>query len=43
LLHELTPKEKVFGLLVNPTNPLAKSVVSAVEAAAGSLELSYRS
>jgi putative ABC transport system substrate-binding protein len=37
LLHELTPKEKVFGLLVNPTNPLAKSVVSAVEAAAGSL------
>ena len=33
------PKEKVVGLLVNPTNPLAKSVVSAVQAAAGSLGL----
>jgi putative ABC transport system substrate-binding protein len=39
LLHELMPKEKVAGLLVNPTNPLAKSVVSAVQAAAGSLGL----
>ncbi len=33
------PKEKVVGLLVNPTNPLAKSVESAVQAAAGSLGL----
>jgi len=39
LLHELTPKEKVVGLLVNPTNPLAKSVVPAVQAAAGTLGL----
>ncbi|HEV3498985.1 MAG TPA: ABC transporter substrate-binding protein [Bradyrhizobium sp.] len=39
LLHELVPKEKVVGLLVNPTNPLAKSVVPAVQAAAGSLGL----
>ena len=39
LLHELMPKEKVVGLLVNPTNPLAKSVVSTVQAAAGSLGL----
>jgi ABC-type uncharacterized transport system substrate-binding protein len=39
LLHELTPKVKVVGLLVNPTNPLTKSVVQAVQAAAGSLGL----
>jgi putative ABC transport system substrate-binding protein len=39
LLHELMPKEKVAGLLVNPTNPLAKSVVPAVQAAAGTLGL----
>jgi putative tryptophan/tyrosine transport system substrate-binding protein len=39
LLHELMPKEKVVGLLVNPTNPLAKSVVPAVQAAAGTLGL----
>ena len=42
LLHELTPKEKVVGLLVNPTNPLAKSVVPAVQAAASSLELELK-
>jgi putative tryptophan/tyrosine transport system substrate-binding protein len=39
LLHELTPKEKVVGLLVNPTNPLARSVVPAVQAAASLLGL----
>ncbi|MGE9007909.1 ABC transporter substrate-binding protein [Leptospira interrogans] len=39
LLHELTPSAKVIGLLVNPTNPLAKSVTTAVQAAAGSLGL----
>jgi putative tryptophan/tyrosine transport system substrate-binding protein len=39
LLHELMPKEKIAGLLVNPTNPVSKSVVSAVQAAAGSLGL----
>jgi putative ABC transport system substrate-binding protein len=39
LLHELAPAEKVMGLLVNPTNPLAKSVVTAVQAAGGSLGL----
>ena len=39
LLHELMPKEKVVGLLVNPTNPLASSVAAAVQAAAGSLGL----
>ena len=42
LLHELTPKEKVVGLLVNPTNPLAKSVASAVQAAAGLLGLEVK-
>ena len=42
LLHELTPKEKVVGLLVNPTNPLAKSVASAVQAAAGLLGLELK-
>jgi putative ABC transport system substrate-binding protein len=39
LLHELMPGEKVAGLLINPTNPLAKSVVPAVQAAAGLLGL----
>lgn len=39
LLHELTPNEKVVGLLVNPANPLTKSVVPDVQAAAGSLGL----
>jgi putative ABC transport system substrate-binding protein len=34
LLHELMPAQKVVGLLLNPTNPLTKSV-----AAAGSLGL----
>jgi putative ABC transport system substrate-binding protein len=42
LLHELMPKEKVVGLLVNPTNPLAKSVVPAVQAAADSLGLELK-
>ncbi len=39
LLHELMPAEKVVGLLINPTNPLAKSVAPTVQAAAGSLGL----
>src|SRR6267154_2313755 len=39
LMHELMPNVKIAGLLVNPTNPLAKSVVPAVQAAAGSLGL----
>jgi putative tryptophan/tyrosine transport system substrate-binding protein len=42
LLHELMPAEKVLGLLVNPTNPLAKSVTAGVQAAAGSLGLELR-
>jgi putative tryptophan/tyrosine transport system substrate-binding protein len=37
LIHELMPNEKIAGLLVNPTNPLAKSVVPAVQAAASKL------
>jgi ABC-type uncharacterized transport system substrate-binding protein len=39
LMHELMPNAKIAGLLVNPTNPLAKSVVAAVQTAAGSLRL----
>ena len=39
LLHELAPAAKVMGLLVNPTNPLTESVVTAVQAASGSLGL----
>jgi putative tryptophan/tyrosine transport system substrate-binding protein len=39
LLHELIPAEKVVGLLVNPTNPLAESVTRGVQAAAASLRL----
>jgi putative tryptophan/tyrosine transport system substrate-binding protein len=34
LLHELMPAEKVLGLLVNPTNPVAQSVTAGVQAAA---------
>jgi len=37
LLHELLPAAKVIGLLLNPTNPLAESVGTAVQAAAVSL------
>jgi ABC-type uncharacterized transport system substrate-binding protein len=36
-MHELVPNVKIAGLLVNPNNPLAKSVVAAVQAAASSL------
>jgi putative ABC transport system substrate-binding protein len=39
LMHELVPNVKIAGLLVNPTNPLAKSVVPTVQAAASSLGL----
>jgi putative ABC transport system substrate-binding protein len=42
LLHELMPAAKVIGLLVNPTNPVAKSVAADVQAAAGSLGLEIR-
>jgi putative ABC transport system substrate-binding protein len=38
-MHELVPNVKIAGLLVNPNNPLAKSVVAAVQAAASSLGL----
>jgi putative tryptophan/tyrosine transport system substrate-binding protein len=34
LLHELLPSEKVMGLLVNPTNPIAQSVLAEVKGAA---------
>src|SRR6267378_4600247 len=33
LLHELIPEERVLGLLVNPTNPLAETVTTDVQAA----------
>jgi putative tryptophan/tyrosine transport system substrate-binding protein len=39
LLHELLPAEKIMGLLVNPTNPLAESVSTGVKAAAVTLGL----
>jgi putative ABC transport system substrate-binding protein len=39
LLHELLPAEKIMGLLVNPTNPLAESVSTGVKAAAITLGL----
>lgn len=39
LMHELMPNAKSVGLLINPTNPLAKSVVEAGQAAANSLRL----
>lgn len=42
LLHELMRTTKVFGLLVNPTNPVTKSVMSSVQAAADSLGLELR-
>lgn len=42
LLHELMPAEKIIGLLVNPTNPLTKSVVLEVQAAAGLLGLELK-
>lgn len=42
LLHELMPGKKVIGLLVNPTNPVAKSVAAAVQAASGSLGLELK-
>jgi putative tryptophan/tyrosine transport system substrate-binding protein len=42
LMHELMPKEKVLGLLVNPTNPVAESVTAGVQAAAGSLGLELK-
>jgi putative ABC transport system substrate-binding protein len=37
LMHELLPSEKIIGLLLNPTNPLADSVVAGVKQAANAL------
>jgi ABC-type uncharacterized transport system substrate-binding protein len=37
LMHELLPQAKALGLLVNPTNPLAMSVIDSVKAAAVAL------
>jgi len=42
LMHELMPAEKVLGLLINPTNPVAESVVAGVQAAASSLRLELK-
>jgi putative tryptophan/tyrosine transport system substrate-binding protein len=42
LMHELMPNVKIAGLLVNPTNPLTKSLVPAVQAAASSLGLELK-
>jgi putative ABC transport system substrate-binding protein len=42
LMHELMPAEKVIGLLVNPTNPVTKSVTAGVQAAASSLGLELK-
>ena len=42
LLHELMSSEKVIGLLVNKTNPVTKSVVADVQAAAVSLGLELK-
>jgi ABC-type uncharacterized transport system substrate-binding protein len=42
LLHELTPGEKVVGLLVNPANPLTNSVISSVQTTAGKFGLSLQ-
>lgn len=37
LLHELLPSEKKMGLLVNPTNPIARSVTAETKSAAVAL------
>ncbi len=42
LMHELMPAEKVLGLLLNPTNPVASSVAAGVQAAATSLGLELK-
>jgi putative ABC transport system substrate-binding protein len=39
LVHELVPDKKSFGLLLNPSNPLASSIEAAVRAAAEALGL----
>jgi putative ABC transport system substrate-binding protein len=39
LVHELLPDKKAFGLLLNPSNPLASSIETAVRAAAEALGL----
>jgi putative tryptophan/tyrosine transport system substrate-binding protein len=42
LLHELVPGKKSFGLLVNPSNPLAPSVETEVRHAAESINVQLR-
>ncbi len=42
LVHELIPAEKIVGILLNPTNPVAQSVATAVQPAAGSLGLELK-
>jgi putative tryptophan/tyrosine transport system substrate-binding protein len=39
LLHELLPSLEIVGLLINPTNPLGRSVEEGVQTAASSLGL----
>lgn len=39
LVHELVPDKKSFGLLLNPSNPLASSIETAVRSAAEALGL----
>ena len=43
LMHELMPAEKIAGLLVNPTNPVAESVTAGVQAAGQFADSSCRS
>ena len=38
-MHKLLPAKRTIALLLNPTNPLAKSVAAAVQAGASSLGL----
>jgi putative ABC transport system substrate-binding protein len=42
LLHELLPSEKVMALLVNPTNPITRSVSAEVNRAATALGIELR-
>jgi len=42
MVHELIPGEKIVGILLNPTNPVAQSVATAVQPAAGSLGLELK-
>lgn len=42
LLHELMPREKIIGLLINPTNPLSEFVISTLKTAASQFGLELR-